>query len=102
MPTAIAATMGRVLSKVFIAVRKPSVEVYFSSPPSKFSAGTLQFSKTSSAVSLARRPILSSMRPTENPGVPFSTTKARWPARPRAGSIVAKTTVHAARAPFVM
>jgi len=42
------------------------------------------------------------MRPTPKPGVPFSTTKARWPARPRAVSIVAKTTFHEARAPFVM
>ena len=101
-PTAIAATSGRVLSKVFMAVMKPSFVTYFSSPPRRFSSGTRQSSRTSSAVSLARRPILSSMRPMAKPGVPFSTTKARCPARPSEGSIVAKMTVHDARPPFVM
>ena len=102
MPTAIAPTSGRVLSKVFIAVMKPSFDRYDSSPPSKFSSGTRQSSSTSSAVSLARRPIFSSILPTSKPGVPFSTTKARCPARPRAGSIVAKITVQIARPPLVM
>ena len=102
MPQAMAATSGRVLSKVFIAVMKPSFDAYFSSPPSRLSAGTRQSSSTSSAVSLARRPIFSSILPTKKPGVPFSTTNARCPARPSVGSTVAKITVHAARAPFVM
>ena len=102
MPMAIAATRGRVLSKVFMAVMKPSFVWYASSPPRRFSAGTWQSSSTSSAVSLARSPILSSILPTEKPGVPFSTTKARCPARPSAGSMVAKTTFHDARAPLVM
>ena len=86
MPIAIDAMIGRVWSNVFMAVRKPALAEaslaaarasYRASPPSRFSAGTRHSSKTSSAVSLARRPIFSSMRPTEKPGVPASTTKAR-------------------------
>ena len=42
-------------------------------------------------------PILSSILPQLNPGVPRSMTKARCPVRPRAGSTVANTTTQSAR-----
>ncbi len=96
MPTAMPATIGRVLSKVFIAPRKPSLR------PSALASGTRQPSRISSAVSLARSPIFFSILPTLKPGVPFSTTKARCASRPFDGSLVAKITTHSARPPLVM
>ena len=54
--------------KFFITERKPSC-----STPSRLAAGMRQLSNTSSAVSELSQPVLSSVRPTVKPGVPFST-----------------------------
>src|SRR5437879_5264668 len=72
-----------------------------SSPPTMWSKGMRQSSKTSSAVSEAVSPSLCSIRPTAMPGVPLRTTKSFWPARPAPGSTVALTTRTSARAPLV-
>src|SRR5881628_3215123 len=47
-------------------------------------------------------PILCSWRMSSSPGVPRSTMKARWPARPAARSTVAHTTIQSARIAFEM
>ena len=78
MPTAIAATPGRVRSRVIIASLKP----LFSSP-SRFSAGTSTSLNEIVAVLEARCPSLSSFLSTVTPSRSRSTTKAempRWPA----------------------
>src|SRR5207302_1815891 len=62
------------------------------SPPRGWPAGTRQSSKTSSPVSEARQPSLSSLRNIVRPGVPFGTTKTPWPRWPAWGSTVATTT----------
>ena len=69
-PTAIAATSGRVLSKVAIAPAKPCL-TSTSGEPRRFSAGTRQSSNRIVAVSEARMPSLCSSRSTFMPGVPF-------------------------------
>ena len=84
MPSACAATPGREMSKVFMATMKP-----MPSRPSRFAAGTRASSKTSSAVTLARMPILCSFLPKENPGVPFSTMKHEAPRAPLSGWVSA-------------
>ena len=58
-------------SSVFMAMPKP-----LPSCPSKFSAGTMQFSMISSQVAEPRIPIFFSFLPIENPGKSFSTIKA--------------------------
>ena len=78
MPTAIAATPGRVRSSVIIASLKP----LFSSP-SRFSAGIATSLNEIVAVLEARWPSLSSFLSTVTPSRSRSTTKAvmpRWPA----------------------
>src|SRR5439155_1722555 len=72
------------------------------SSPRRFAAGTRQPSKTSSAVSDARIPSLSSVLVTVNPGVPFSTTKAEMPRCPWARSVWQKTSANDASRPVVM
>ena len=67
-PTAIAATSGRVLSKVAIAPAKPCL-MSISGEPSRSSAGTRQSVKVITAVSEARMPSLCSSRSTLMPGV---------------------------------
>ena len=62
----------------------------FPGSPSTASAGTMQSWNTSSQVLEARMPSLSSFLPTENPGVPFSSTTAVIPLYPRDRSSVAK------------
>ena len=52
------------------------------SAPIRFSAGTRASLKDSSAVSEERQPILSSLRLTSKPGVPFSTTIIETPLAP--------------------
>ncbi|MNP47758.1 hypothetical protein D3C76_1418300 [compost metagenome] len=52
------------------------------SMPIRFSAGTRQSSKNSSAVSEAHQPIFFSLRPTPRPGVPFSTSSRLTPPYP--------------------
>jgi len=68
----------------------------------RFAAGMRQSSKTSSAVSEARMPSLSSVLATVNPGVPFSTTKAEMPRYPLARSVWQKTSANDASRPVVM
>ncbi len=97
IPTACAATPGRVRSSVIIANLKPSP-----SRPSRFSAGTSQSVKISSAVCDPLMPIFSSMRPTEKPGKSFSTMKALIPRVPTFGSVIAKMELTCASPPFVM
>ena len=94
MPMALAATMGRVASKVFMAPLKPLLPrpLCTSASPSKFSAGTRQLSRIMPAVSLARMPNFSSTLTMIAPGVPDSTTKGFIPARPALLSTVAQTT----------
>ncbi len=78
MPTAIAATPGRVRSSVIIASLKP----LFSSPI-RFSAGISTSLNEIIAVSEARCPSLSSFLSTVTPSSSRGTTKAempRWPA----------------------
>ena len=99
-PTAIPATRGRVLSKVAIAPAKPSL-TSTSGLPSRFSAGTRQFSRTITAVSDDRIPSLCSRRSTRIPGVSLVTRKDLIAARPRLLSSVAQTTIESARSPAV-
>ena len=86
MPSACAATDGRLWSSVFIATKKPRPR-----PQMRFSFGTRQSWKTSSRVAEARMPILFSFLPNEKPGVPFSTMKNDAPRAPRPGSVIAHT-----------
>src|SRR5436309_16081284 len=67
-----------------------------------FPEGMRQSSRITSAVWLARTPILSSTFPALRPGVSCSTTNARIPKYPRFLSTVAKTTCRSAIPPFVM
>jgi hypothetical protein len=84
MPTASAATPGRVRSRVIIASLKP----WFSSPI-MFSAGTSTSLKERAAVFEARWPILSSFLSTLTPSQLDSTTKALMPRWPASGSVLA-------------
>ena len=88
MPSALAPTSGRVISKVASALDEParsplrarsSLASSLSSPPSRFSSGMRQSSRISSVVCEARMPSLSSFLPWLKPGVPFSTMKDAWP-----------------------
>ncbi len=95
MPRAEAPTSGRVISKVASASAPPrdfwperprsSFFSSFSSPPSRFSTGMRQSSRTTSAVCEARMPSLDSFLPWVRPGVPLPTTKEAWPRVPRLG-----------------
>jgi hypothetical protein len=57
--------------------------------------------KTSSRVSEARSPIFRSLRPTANPGVPFSTRKQLMPRLPLAGLVETNTTKRSAIPPLL-
>ena len=83
MPTAIAATPGRVRSRVCMASLNP----WFSSP-SRFSSGTSMSLKLTVAVFEARWPILSSFLSTVTPQS-RSTTKAEMPRWPASLSVLA-------------
>ena len=96
-PTAPAAVPGRVKSRVFIAILKPSP-----SSPSRFSAGTTTSVSANAEVSVARWPILSRCFSSWTPGVSMGTTNADIPRWPLLGSVFANTTVQAARPAFVM
>ena len=65
-------------------------------------AGTVTFSKITSAVSDARSPSFSIFFPFERPAVPRSTMNADTPSRPRAWSVIAITTYTSATVPLVM
>ncbi len=94
MPMALAATMGREASKVFMAPLKPLLPLprCTSGSPSTLSAGMRQLSRMKETVSLARMPSFSSVLTISMPGVPASTTKGFMPARPALLSTVAHTT----------
>jgi len=75
------------------------------SSPSRSSTGTSTSSKESSAVSEARRPSLSSLRPTEYPGDCASTANKEMPKRRSssfAGLVRAATIIRSACTPPVM
>ncbi len=72
------------------------------SAPSSWLAGTRQFSKITSLVSLARIPSLSSFLPARNPGVPRSTMNAEMPRLPFARVVTAITTMRSPVLPCVM
>ena len=93
-----AATSGRVLSKVCIAPAKPAS---MSGLPSRFSFGTRQLSKMIVAVSEERMPSLCSTRSTRMPGRSLGTTNDLMAAPPMDLSSVAQTTTASLRAPEV-
>ena len=72
MPSACAATLGRDLLSEASSSGRP-----WPGSPSRLARGTRQSSKASAAVDEARCPILSSLRSTERPGVPFSRYERR-------------------------
>ncbi len=74
---AMIARLRRSLWKLAMMQAKPAF-----STPIRFSTGTLQSSKNSSAVSDAHQPIFFSLRPTLKPGVPFSTSTRLTPPKP--------------------
>src|SRR5208282_1634211 len=86
-----AATIGRVASKVAITSLKPP-SLRTSALPSRWSRGIRQLSKTIAAVSEARIPSLFSTRTTCMPDVLCSTTNGLIPGRPALLSTVAHTT----------
>jgi len=83
MPTAIAATPGRVRSSVAIAILNPSF-----SAPSRLAAGTSVSLKVMVAVLDARWPILSSFLSTITVSS-LSTTSAEMPRWPASASVFA-------------
>ena len=87
--------MGRVKSRVRMAIRKPSP-----SSPRRFSAGTSQSWRWSATVGEARMPILRSFLPTAKPGKPGSTRKAVIPRGPLPGSTVANSVITPACEPL--
>src|SRR2546429_9778473 len=95
-PTALARMQPRsqVIDRVKRKAPPPSL-------PSRFSAGTSQFPKNTSAIGDVRTPIFSSFRATFIPGESFSTRKAVIPSGPRVLSTVAKTTSRSATGPLV-
>ncbi len=98
-PTQAAPIVRRPLSSTFIAVLKPCP----SRPPIRFSAGTRQFSKITSAVCAPRCPIFRSGLPTVMPGEPASTMKAETPPAPFcAASVRAISVKMPASGAFVM
>ena len=99
-PIAMAATSGRVLSKVSITPAKP-LAISISAWPSKFAAGTRQLIKLIVAVSDDLIPNLCSSRSTFIPGVPLVTTNDLMADRPSFLSKVAQTTTASARSPEV-
>ena len=95
-PTALARMQPRsqVIDRVNRKAPPPSL-------PSRFSSGTSQFSKNTSAIGDVRTPIFSSLRATFIPGESFSTRNAVIPSGPRVLSTVAKTTSKSAIGPLV-
>src|SRR6266487_1078222 len=95
-PTALANMQPRsqVIDRVNRKAPPPSL-------PSRFSFGTSQFSKNTSAIGDVRRPIFSSLRATFIPVESFSTRNAVIPSGPRVLSTVANTTSRSATGPLV-
>ena len=84
-PTETAPTNGRAESSVCMAIRKP-----WPSRPTRLLSGMTTLSRISSQVLEGRMPILSSLRPTLKPGVPFGTMKAVRPRMPPSLRVLAK------------
>ncbi len=102
MPTAPAATIGRVASSISSAPTAPGpVALPSLSKPSRASSGTKQSSKMTCAVCEARTPSFFSLRPWRMPGVSFSMTKPAMPAAPADLSVVANATWMSAMPPLV-
>ena len=87
----------RPASSTCIALMKPCP-----SSPSRWSSGTRQSWKTTSLVSLARRPSLFSFLPADMPGVPRGTMNAEMPRLPFVRSVTAIATITPATLPCVM
>ena len=100
MPTAIAATIGRVLSNVSMTPANP-LSTLMSGLPSRFSFGMRALSKRMAAVSEALMPSLCSRRSTLTPGCSRGTMKDLIAARPLVLSSVAQTTMWLALDPAV-
>jgi hypothetical protein len=96
MPTACAATPIRPPSKVCLATRNPCP-----SSQSRFSTGTMQFSRESSVVSDPRIPIFSMVFPMPSPGLPRSTRNAVMPRCFDSWLVRARSTKRSACLPFV-
>src|SRR4051812_17506864 len=97
MPTPIAATPGRVRSRVIIAILNP----LFSSPI-RWSAGISTSLNEIVAVLEARCPSLSSFLSTVTPSASRGTTKAEMPRWPASLSVLAYTVYQEAYWPLVM
>src|SRR6476620_8952820 len=69
--------------------------------PSRFSSGTSQSVKNTSAIGDVRTPIFWILRETSSPGAHFSTRKALMPDAPFALSVAAKTRITSAIGPLV-
>src|SRR5215208_3667034 len=100
MPTAIAATTGRVLSNVSMTPAKP-LSTWISGLPSRLAFGMRALSNRITAVSEALMPSLSSRRSTVTPGCSRGTMNDLMAARPNDLSSVAHTTIWVARDPAV-
>ena len=74
---AMIARLRRSLWKLAMMQAKPMFSI-----PIRFSTGTLQSSKNSSAVSEAHQPIFFRVRPTVKPGVSFSISSRLTPPKP--------------------
>ena len=98
MPVAPAAIHGRDRSKVFIATLKPCP-----SSPTRCSRVSFTSSKSTSLVSEARWPSLSSFLPTETPGASRGTTKQVMPLwRPEGSPMRPNTVYHWAKRALVI
>ena len=86
MPSACAAIVIRVWSRVRSAILKP-----WPSSPTSREAGISQLSKYSSRVGDPLMPSLCSGAPNEKPASPSSTTNAEIPFGPASGSVTAIT-----------
>src|SRR5208283_2006866 len=83
------------IDELKIAIPEPSF-------PNKFSAGTSQSVRTISPMGDVRKPILSRLRLTVKPGVPFATRNAQAPDKPLPGLMVANTITTSATGAFVI
>jgi hypothetical protein len=98
MPTARAATIGRLVFRASIATLKPAPP----SGPRRLSAPSCTLSKNSGQDGTPRAPILSSLRPTLSPGVALSTMNMLMPSgSPCASCVFAATRMKSAMSELV-
>ena len=111
MPSAEAPTIGRVISKVASALEGPtfwperarsSFLFSLSIPPSRYSTGIRQSSRTTSAVCDARMPSFVFLLALAQAGCPRADHEGGLAAVPSSGSTVATTTWTSAMPPLVM